>query len=986
MRLNRFLIAVLLLNIPAVALCSPPEANNRKRIESCFNELDNKGFILHNFDSASYYLLKIISLSETSGTWDLCLKALSELAYISDQNYRHQMQKEATEKGIHILKSETIMLDSLDPGYVVRGDMQTMIGLYYRNNGEFSKAIDVFQSLIQTLRARKTADKKSVFNAYAYIADLYMKMGLYEKVYEYYILAEKSIPEEKDEKFYYSYLHRLYLGSYFYRIKDYNKAKSYYTAALKQITGKKPDGNWIRYFISNYNILAIIYQELGLRDSAVIFLNKSLALQHPDDPGIIRTYEYYGDCLFSFNEFDTALEYYQKTYNGLDNDRYFNAYKKAQLLLKIGNSRQNLKQYTEAIHNYQLAFSILFKDESYIQDIDKNPAFSIIQADKTVIRLLLSKAETLFEQAENNTEKEKLLLHSLSAFRLASIVTDAFRHNISTDDFKEFFVTDIRDMYNDAVKASYAAYTLTGNDSIIEWAFYFMEKSKNQVLLDAIKAYNARNYSDIPDSLMDKESLYKNRLVELQNKLYKLKFADQDQQLIKNCQYEYTETQTAYNAFLKELERTYPNYYSLKYKNEIPAFKDVQQLNRNSIVIEYLVGNDYISLIALNRKKAVFKLVAVDSQFYNTLNGFLHNLTSMNFEEKSADPETFDGFISQSVSLYSLLLEPALQEFEKTGKIVIIPDDKLCFLPFELLINKPPENLQVVDYKNLDYAIRHYPFRYEFSTELLVDDRNLQHKAKNKNVYLGFAPVYRHGDDMAEINALGRNKIEFLTPLKYNSREIKDASSIFNGMAYYGVDANEKTFMKYASAFTIIHIAAHTIINDSIPELSGIFFTPLSGDVDDHAGTEDNAIYINEIFSMNLNSSLVILSACETGKGKLLKGEGLISIGRAFKYAGCPSLIMSLWKINDRSASEIISSFCSNLKKGNSKDVALRKAKLSYLRKAGNLGNTHPFYWSAFVVIGNNEPLFSRPAKKLIWPGCGFLLIALFLFFRFVRK
>ena len=236
------------------------------------------------------------------------------------------------------------------------------------------------------------------------------------------------------------------------------------------------------------------------------------------------------------------------------------------------------------------------------------------------------------------------------------------------------------------------------------------------------------------------------------------------------------------------------------------------------------------------------------------------------------------------------------------------------------------------------------------------------------------------------IVVLGRGTTEYLTPLKYNISEIKDAAGLFNGKAYLAEDANERAFKEMASASKIIHIAAHTIINDSIPELSGIFFSTLSDNIDLKSETEDNVIYINEIFNMNLNSRLIILSACETGKGKLLKGEGLISIGRAFKYAGCPGMIMSLWKINDQSAYEIIMAFCRNLKKGYKKDIALRNAKLDYLKHAENFSTAHPFYWSAFILIGNNEPLFSHKGRNLILTGSGILLIAFLLFFRHLKK
>ena len=102
--------------------------------------------------------------------------------------------------------------------------------------------------------------------------------------------------------------------------------------------------------------------------------------------------------------------------------------------------------------------------------------------------------------------KPELLLQSMSTYRLATRVIDEFRQKISTDDFKEFFVTDVRKMYQNAIKASYLSYQIAPNDSIIEFAFFFMEKSKNQVLLDAIRENSAMKYSNIPNTLITEEN------------------------------------------------------------------------------------------------------------------------------------------------------------------------------------------------------------------------------------------------------------------------------------------------------------------------------------------------------------------------------------------------------------------------------------------------------------------------------------------------
>jgi len=339
------------------------------------------------------------------------------------------------------------------------------------------------------------------------------------------------------------------------------------------------------------------------------------------------------------------------------------------------------------------------------------------------------------------------------------------------------------------------------------------------------------------------------------------------------------------------------------------------------------------------------------------------------------DPAIYRRFLGQSFWLYQKLLEPALSKFSNATELILIPDGKLCYLPFEALISELPGNSSKVEYEKLNYLILDYTVRYEYSAGLLNFHRTPKHPAQRK-VYSGFAPVYGENSALDEVRVLGR-KTGFLSNLKYNTEEIEEASEIFNGQAFLGKDATESHFKNSLSS-KIIHFAGHTIINDSIPELSGMFF---SGD-DDQNGNS-GVLYLDEMFNLDMNTHLAILSGCETGYGQLLKGEGLSSIGRAFKYAGCNDLVMTLWKINDHAASIMIRKFCLNLRRGVPTAEALRKTKIESLKSTGTGRPPNPFYWSAFIMIGNNEPLFNR---REIWLAVAAFLLAVLVIFIIIKR
>jgi CHAT domain-containing protein len=144
----------------------------------------------------------------------------------------------------------------------------------------------------------------------------------------------------------------------------------------------------------------------------------------------------------------------------------------------------------------------------------------------------------------------------------------------------------------------------------------------------------------------------------------------------------------------------------------------------------------------------------------------------------------------------------------------------------------------------------------------------------------------------------------------------------------------------------------HTIINDSLPMFSKLVFSE-----PDKNSADDGFLNTYEIYNMKLNARLAVLSACETGSGKLQKGEGVMSLARGFIYAGCPSIVMTLWQVEDKSGVDIMKNFYSYLSKGKRKDVALQMAKLKHLESADPL-MAHPHYWLGYVNIGNPEPLF----------------------------
>ena len=166
---------------------------------------------------------------------------------------------------------------------------------------------------------------------------------------------------------------------------------------------------------------------------------------------------------------------------------------------------------------------------------------------------------------------------------------------------------------------------------------------------------------------------------------------------------------------------------------------------------------------------------------------------------------------------------------------------------------------------------------------------------------------------------------------------------------YLGEQAREETVKaEKLDDYRYIHFASHGFIDEAVPARSGILFSR------DANSAEDGVLQMGEIMRLKLNADLVTLSACSTGLGKAVKGEGILGLTRAFFYAGARNVAVTLWNVNDSATAELTKAFYQNLNRHLPKSAALRQAKLTLLR-GENAAWRHPYFWAAFVLVGEGK-------------------------------
>jgi len=490
-------------------------------------------------------------------------------------------------------------------------------------------------------------------------------------------------------------------------------------------------------------------------------------------------------------------------------------------------------------------------------------------------------------------------------------------------------------------------------------AFDFFEKSKGLVLLEALHLGNNSRSLMVPDSLMSKVRRLDNQIDEL---------------IIQQNDYKNNDRLSEVGAIIFDLEKerealknkisaSYPIANRISGDDIILSLETVQQLlNPNEVLYEYLETKTDLYILKIEKDKSNLFKVA-HSSYSEPLDSFLLLINDEDIAlNHSNSPKVWNQYRRTAYNLFNHLLPEYNNE-----KLLIIPDGKLNYLPFELLITDDAP-IDQVNYGLLPYLIKSNAIKYAFSSSLHFAQLDI--RKENQNTLLAMAPTYPDSPTGLLASRDG------FSALKYTVLEATTISNIMNGDALLGSQATVDLFKEKASNYQVLHLAMHAYTHDVDPMLSGMIFTDTEDDT-------DHILHAYELYNMDIPSQMVVLSACNTGLGQHQKGEGVMSLGRAFRHAGTQNVIMSLWQANDETTSEIMTSFYTHLKEGIPKAEALRNAKLAYLSSGVNV---FPHFWGSFVLLGDDQPLEIQSKRSLpIWT-LGVMLMLLILVFIWQRN
>ncbi len=915
-------------------------------------------------DSALFYLNQITKITAEHENWNSYLSACLWKTNCAGHHYRFDSMYVYLSDAEEMIKRQNINLDTMEYGGETRLGLDTNWGNYYYKTGNFDKASTYFKAIIETLSERDTLGKyeyQTIISNYLYLGNIEKARSNYKAALDHFLYCEQ-VDKEMRDKFGKGYAMSLIYSSLagtYKALGDYDNARIQHQKAIglsnEQLRSKEKSLAKLKNgLITHYNQFARLYIEEGDVENARDLLNTSLKYHIENDPFypktnmlMGRTYALEGKAEKAMVYMKDALEQTRKRYGAQH-------YRVAEDLLQIGDVFYKEKDYGKALIHYHDALASItenYDTARFAKAMGLNPSllrneriYSLPQIEntihkKTVLLALSSKANALFELYQSDKNMQNLEAAE-GHIQLAVQVMDEMRLEYHSEEARQFLVEQSYPVFEKAIEINRQLYQQKSDKNYLAKAFEYAEKSKGLLLLDALKSTAARQFANIPEATLEAERLLRFNMNHLREKIGKLKKETKNEARLRKLQNDLFEQTNQYEIFIAKLEKMHPDYYQAKYDKQTMSIDDIRRdvLDENMAFVEYFMGDSQVYAFLITKDDIQLESSPKVAEIQTAIAGLREAIVLKKDDQ---------AYLSNARLLYRHLLENILDtKTNNIKRLIIVPDGGLAYIPFDILLEKElsEEQIATVNYRRdaMPYLLNRYAISYAYSGAVLRQNLNTKPNRRPSVAFGGFAPSFDHLPDLGlamRSCASGR-----LSPLKHNQKEVENIANTMGGKAFVGESAGKADFEEKSSKCRILHLATHACADDDA-SLSRVYFG------------EDDYMSVLDLYGLELNAEMVVLSACETGVGTMKRGEGVMSLARAFAYTGVPGITMSLWSVDDEAASKIMVYYYQHLKAGKPKDEALHAAKLDFLDNVEITRNQHPFYWAAFVHIGDAEAL-----------------------------
>jgi CHAT domain-containing protein len=549
----------------------------------------------------------------------------------------------------------------------------------------------------------------------------------------------------------------------------------------------------------------------------------------------------------------------------------------------------------------------------------------------------------------NAYKKQDHIKEALQNYRSSIAVIESIRSSISLEELKASYLgSDKRiDAYQNSIDLLANQSVLLADRTYGAEAFNYLERAKARAFLDSFEVSEVNVSQGIDLKLAKKEKEIMRQISQSYTQLLGPNLGSDAKNgvLIK-----IKELEEESDRLKREIRTTSPAYANLKYP-EVITYDEARKtlVDKNTTFFAYSLGKERSYVFVLS--EAGLKVFAAPAR--KTLQQQVAE-----YRKIISDKDNHD--FSLGYVLFKELVLPGLDK--NTKRIVFVPDDILNLLPFETLVSNAGTNRWLVQ----DHPVSYVP---SLSSLRELNRRRSALRMEPHKDLLALGDPFYGANEEGRRNAsqdifqdfYSNSSINFFR-LKYSGLEIQKIAAAFKPSRTDAFQRKEATEDRLKAEpltnYRIIHFATHGLIDDKKPARSSIILA-----LDQDPG-EDGFLQMREIFNLRMNADLVTLSACQTGLGQFIRGEGIEGLSRAFFYAGAASVLMSLWAVNDEATYQLMERFYRHLMGAETPMNALRQAKLEMI---GSGVLSHPYYWAGFILNGKADAvIFPRPFKRWI--------------------
>ncbi len=544
-------------------------------------------------------------------------------------------------------------------------------------------------------------------------------------------------------------------------------------------------------------------------------------------------------------------------------------------------------------------------------DIWAVPDSTHIYEENTLSEALRGKAAACFELYQQNRRVE-LLRTALRCFQMAWLTDTRLRFALQYESSRLTLVAQQRKYEEKALDVAYALWQQTGEERYLLEGWAIAERARAVLLLDnLLRLYYQRHLSQLLPRLKEMIRMRRQlawveqQLILEPNAPQRMEWLRQRQQLLDRLQAE-EQKNPAWEAVFHHSTR-WSATSVLQLAAQIPTYG----------ILEYFVGSNNIEIFSVQHgKRAAWTRIQQPSKHAAAVQQLLKWM-----QAKSLQKEGLTAYKDLAFSTYQQLVLPAIRQASiDASHLLIIPDRWLAFLPFEALLTE--NNLK--NWQQAPWLLRRYSVCYAYSMAVFEVQSRMDFSPK-ANI-LQAAPMFE-------------NSRHNLSPLRYSLQETP-ARHMCASRILVAEEAAWSLFESLAPEYAVLNLSTHAAASAHSGEPAIEFY--------------DGPVLVPKAYSLSLQADLVVLSACESGLGNFHDGEGVMSLARAFTYAGSKGLVTSLWVINESATAAILAKMYQYLRKDEPKDIALHAAKLSYLDDEHTPPfQKSPYYWAALIYMGD---------------------------------